>query len=123
MSYVVYKLMHFFGIFTLIVALAATAMHVLRGGTRADNPHRGSLAAAHGISLLLILTGGFGMLARMGVMHTGLPNWIYAKLVIWLAFGGAMTLAYRGKGPSKTVLFAIPVLGVLAAVVALYKPF
>jgi hypothetical protein len=123
MSYVAYKLMHFFGIFSLIAALAASAMHVLRGGTRADNPHRALLGAAHGIAMLLILTGGFGMLARMGVMHAGLPGWIYAKLLIWVAFGGAMALVYRGKPQSKLVLFALPVLGVLAAVVALYKPF
>jgi hypothetical protein len=123
MSYVFYKLMHFFGIFSLMAALAATAMHALRGGTRADNPHRAFLAAAHGIALLLILTGGFGMLARMEVMHTGLPNWVYAKLLIWVALGGAMALAYRGKPQAKLVLFALPVLGVLAAMVALYKPF
>ena len=80
MPYAVYKLMHFLGIFMLITALAATSMHVLRGGSRTDNPYRRVLGAAHGIAAALILTGGFGMLARLGVMHGALPNWIYVKL-------------------------------------------
>lgn len=123
MSYTFYKLMHFFGIFILFVALVATAFHVLRGGTRADNPERRLIAAAHGIAMLLVLTGGFGMLARLGVMHTGLPGWIWGKLVIWVLFGAAVVLAYRGKGPAKIVLVSLPILGAASAAIALYKPF
>jgi hypothetical protein len=123
MSYTVYKLMHFFGIFILVLALATRALHILRGGTRADDPYRRQVAAAHGVALLLILTGGFGMLARMGVMHTGLPAWIHVKLLLWALFGAALVLASRGKLGARAVLIAIPFLGITAAAVALYKPF
>ena len=123
MSYALYKLMHFFGIFTLVLAIAARALHILRGGTRTDDPYRRQIAAAHGVAFLLILTGGFGMLARLGVMHTGLPGWVYAKLVVWLLFGAALTIASRNKSGARAILIAIPFLGITAAAIALYKPF
>jgi hypothetical protein len=123
MSYAVYKLMHFLGIFVLITALAATCMHVLRGGNRTDNPYRRALGAAHGIAAALILTGGFGMLARLGAMHGALPNWIYVKLGIWVALAAAMMVPYRGQGYARALLIVVPVLAVAAGAVALYKPF
>ncbi len=123
MPYAVYKLMHFLGIFMLITAIAATSMHVLRGGTRADNPYRRILGATHGIAAALILTGGFGMLARMGAMHGALPNWIYAKLAIWFALAAALVVPYLGPRYARALLIAAPVLAVAAGAVALYKPF
>ena len=123
MSYVVYKLMHFLGIFMLITALAATSMHVLRGGSRTDNPYRRMLGVAHGVAALLILTGGFGMLARMGVMHGALPNWIYVKLAIWVTLAAAMMVPYLGPRYARALLMAVPVLAVAAGATALYKPF
>jgi hypothetical protein len=69
MSYVAYKLIHLAGIFTLITVLAATSMHAIRGGTRADNPYRRLLRAAQGIAALLAIVGGFGMLARLGLLQ------------------------------------------------------
>jgi len=123
MPYDVYKLMHFLGIFMLITALAATSMHVLRGGRRADNPNRRTLGIAHGVAALLILTGGFGMLARLGVMHGALPNWIYAKLAIWVALAAAMMVVYRGQRHARALLIVVPALAVAAGAVALYNPF
>jgi hypothetical protein len=121
MSYVAYKLIHFLGIFVMLTVLAASAMHTLGGGTRATNPHRRLLGVTHGIAAGLILTGGFGMLARLGIMHTGLPGWVYLKLVIWLLLSAAMALVYRGY--ARSVLIAVPVLAVAAAAIALVKPF
>lgn len=123
MSYIVYKLMHFLGIFVLTTALAATSMHVLRGGSRTDNPYRRVLGVAHGIAAALILTGGFGMLARTGVMHGALPNWIYVKLAIWVTLAAAMVVPYLGRRYARALLIAVPVLAVSAGAVALYKPF
>lgn len=123
MPYPVYKLIHFFGIFTVLVVLAAACMHVLRGGTRADNPQRKLMGIAHGIALFLILLGGFGMLARLDVMHSSLPGWVYAKLAIWTLVAAAPALLYRGPPLAWAVLFAAPALALLAAAIALYKPF
>ena len=123
MSYEVYKLIHFLGIFVLLTALTAGCMHALRGGTRADNPYRKPLAAAHGIAMFLILLGGFGMLARLGIMQAGLPAWIYIKLAIWIVFGAALVLVQRSSGLARMGVIGLPLLAVLAAAVALYKPF
>jgi hypothetical protein len=123
MPYAVYKLMHFLGIFMLITALAATSMHVLRGGSRTDNPYRRVLGAAHGIAAALILTGGFGMLARLGVMHGALPTWIYVKLAIWVTLAAAAVVPYLGRRYAGGLLIAVPMLAIAAGAVALYKPF
>jgi hypothetical protein len=123
MPYQIYKLIHFLGIFLVLIALAVMAAHALRGGTRADDPHRRTLAFTHGTGVFLILLGGFGMLARLGIVQGGLPGWIYAKLAIWLVVGGAIALVYRGRDLARLTLLAAPVLAILAAAVALYKPF
>jgi len=120
-SYQIYKLIHFFGIFSTLVALAAICLHVIRGGTIGDNPMRKPLSALHGAGLFLALLGGFGMLARLGASPAS--GWVIAKLVIWLFLGASLTLVYRREGSARPMLFLLPVLAVLAAYFALYKPF
>jgi hypothetical protein len=123
MPYAAYKLMHFLGIFLMITALAAVAMHALRGGNRVDLPHRRAIAIAHGVAVALILTGGFGMLARLGIVQGGLPAWIYIKLLIWVTLAGAIAAPYLGQRYARMLLVALPVLTAAAGATALYKPF
>ncbi|HSK21308.1 MAG TPA: hypothetical protein VK912_19285 [Longimicrobiales bacterium] len=122
MPYEVYKLTHFLGIFVLLITLALPFMHRLRGGTHSDFPRRRALALTHGAASFLVLLGGFGMLARLGVVHTGLPSWILLKLTIWLALSAALALALRTTAGARTVLVAAPLLALLAAGIAIYKP-
>lgn len=123
MPYAAYKLVHYFGIFTVLTAMAATCMYVMRGGTRAENPYRRVLGIAHGVGAFLILLGGFGMLARLGIVQGGLPGWIVAKLVIWALVSAAIMLPYRRPGAAGVVMTSLPVLAVIAGAIALYKPF
>lgn len=124
MPYETYKLIHLLGIFAVIAALTAGGWHTLRGGTRADNPHRKLLGITHGVALFLILLGGFGMLARLGIVQGGLPGWIWAKLAIWAVLGGALTLAARGsRMAAASVVIGVPLLALLAGAIAVYKPF
>ena len=123
MSYPFYKIMHFVGIFVMLVALAATCMHAAMGGTKAENPFRKALGAAHGVAALLILTGGFGMLARLGIVQGGLPVWVLIKLVLWVALAAAMALPYLSRFWARTLLIAMPVLAAIAGATALLKPF
>ena len=123
MPYAVYKVMHFLGIFMLITALAAVAMHGIRGGTRTDLPHRRAISITHGVAVAFILTGGFGMLARLGIVQGGLPVWIYIKLVIWLALAIAIAAPYLGQRYARVLLVALPILTAAAGATALYKPF
>ena len=122
MPYPIYKLIHFFGIFVLLTTLALPAMHLLRGGTRADLPRRRLLAMTHGAASFLILLGGFGMLARLGVVQAGLPGWILVKLAIWVALSAAFALTLRTATHARVVLVSAPLLALAAAAVALYKP-
>lgn len=122
MSYIVYKLIHFGGIFIMIGALAIAAMHIIRGGTRATDPHRRALFAVHGFAAFMILLGGFGMLARLGVMHGALPTWVLIKLGIWTVLAASMALPYRGARAARVLLVAAPLLALAAAATALYKP-
>ena len=123
--YGVYRLVHFFGIFLLLTALGGGVMRAIlgEGGTEAERAAAGRtrrlIAISHGVALLLILVGGFGMLARLDI---GFPMWIVAKLAIWLLLGAGLTVAYRMKASARLVWFAIPVLGLLAAWLAYVKP-
>jgi hypothetical protein len=123
MPYAVYKLTHLFGIFVLLITLALPSMHLLRGGTRSDFPGGRMLALTHGAASFLVLLGGFGMLARLGVVHSGLPTWILLKLTIWLALAAALALALRTGAGARAVLVGAPLLALLAAGIAIYKPF
>lgn len=123
MSYTFYKVLHLFGIFATLVGLAVTSAHAMFGGTRATNPARKFLGAVHGIALLLVLTGGFGMLARLGAMHGALPTWVFLKLAIWVAFGAAVTLPYLSRTWARVLLVAMPILAALGGATAILKPF
>ena len=122
MPYNVYKLVHLLGVFVLLTTLAIASMHLLRGGTRADLPRRRALTITHGTASFLILLGGFGMLARLGIVQGGLPGWILLKLGIWVILSAALALALRATGGARAVLLGTPLLALLAAAIALYKP-
>lgn len=123
MSYVTYKLMHFLGIFSMLAGLAATSMYALGGGTRANNPYRRVIGATHIVAALLILVGGFGMLARIGVMHGALPGWVFLKLAIWGTLSFALAIPHLGPAYARALLVAVPLLALFGGAVALYKPF
>ena len=124
MSYVAYKLIHLLGIFTLMVALAGIAGHAAAGHGKEENGGYRLLLILHGVGALVALTGGFGLMARVGVAHGELfPGWIWVKLVLWVVVGGLIALPYRNRTLAKVLLFAIPLLGLLDAAVANYKPF
>ena len=52
-----------------------------------------------------------------------LPGWVYAKLVIWTLVAAAPALLYRSPQLARLTMLAAPVVAVVAAAVALYKPF
>lgn len=122
-SYQVYKIVHLVGMFALFTVLGGIALHALNGGTRASNTGRKLIGAMHGLALFIILLGGFGMLARLGLVHGMLPGWVLAKIAIWIALPVLGLVAYRKPAAAKVLLVALPLLGGLAAWIALYKPF
>jgi hypothetical protein len=112
-SYNIYKLFHLVSIFGLFLSLGCAAV--------LEKAQSRWTAPVHGVSLVLILTAGFGMLARLGV-HGALPGWVIGKLVVWLVLGASIALAKRKVLPLGAYLVLITALGGLAAGLALWKP-
>ncbi len=122
MPYSIYKLMHYVGIFAMLVVFALACAHALLVDARAHRHARRGFAIAHGVAALLILTGGFGMLARLGMVHGGLPGWILVKLAIWLVLAGAIVLPARDRRLARWLPVAVPLAALAAAATAIYKP-
>ena len=124
MSYITYKLIHLFGLFALFVALAGMAAHAAAGHEKKENTAYRGLLILHGVGALIALIGGFGLMARVGVMHGQLfPGWIWAKLVLWVVLGGLIALPYRNRALARAMIFALPFLGLLGAYLGSFKPF
>lgn len=122
-SHQFYNVVHIIGIVLVTSALGGLALHAFNGGTRANNGAHRLVASLHGVGLLLVLIGGFGMLARLGFQHgANFPGWLWVKFAVWLALGAALMLPYRQPALAKPLLLLLPVLGGLAAYMAIYKP-
>jgi hypothetical protein len=124
LSHSVYNVAHIVGIIMIMAALGALALHAMNGGTRESNRARGLIAGLHGLGAFLVLLGGFGMLARIGFEHgSPFPGWLVVKIAIWLVLAGSVVVPYRRSTLARPLLLALPVLGGLAAFMAVYKPF
>ncbi len=121
LSYQIYKMAHFLGIFMILAALGGTAFAAMQSEA-AKHPWRKVAAVFHGVGLFLVLLGGFGMLARLGLV-AGLPGWIYGKLALWLLLGAMFFVARRRPALARSVWIGSGVLALGAGYLALYKPF
>ncbi len=120
----VYKVIHIIGIILIMSALGGAAVRAMLGAGE-DRPTRKLLAMLHGIGAFLVLLGGFGMLARLGIMQSGgsFPAWLWVKLVIWGLLAAALVIPRRRPSLARPLLLSLPILGGLAAYMAIYKPF
>jgi hypothetical protein len=122
MPYEFYVVVHVLGLALALVALGGLAVHSMNGGDRETNQNRRLVAITHGIGMLMILVGGFGLLARIGAAQSGLPPWVYVKLALWLCLGAAMMVATRIPAAAKALFLGLPVLIALGAWTASAKP-
>lgn len=121
-SHQFYNVVHIVGIVLIMAALGGIAASA-ESPARPAWTRRGSLAF-HLIGVFLILLGGFGMLARLGIVQgSSWPGWIWAKVVIWGILGVAAFVPRRFPRTALPVMAALPLLGGLAAYMAIYKPF
>ncbi len=116
--YAAYKVMHILGVIFLFLSLGA---YMMLSSNQMKNGRK-LAGITHGIAVFIILLGGFGLLARLGFSSISTwPLWIWIKLAIWLILTVIIILIKR-KPELRTLLwFTIPILGGLAAYMAIYK--
>lgn len=121
--YAIYKLVHILGIALALVSLGGLTVHALHGGGKQENKARRLLIAMHGVGAFLVLLGGFGLLARIGFAHgSGFPLWLWVKLSLWALLAAVVILPYRAPQATRSLLVSLPLIAVLAAAMAVYKP-
>jgi uncharacterized membrane protein SirB2 len=116
-----YRIVHFVGIMLVFMSLGGLCLHVMNSGDKESNKFRKIVAITHGVGLVLILVAGFGMLAKykMPFMESA---WIWPKLLVWFILGGFTVILYRAPAAAKFLWAVLPVLGLVAAFFAVYKP-
>lgn len=118
MDYLSYKFLHLAGVLFLFTALGGMAI----GARHQDAQVRKLGSIVHGLSLLVLLVSGFGLIARLGIGHDGIPMWIWIKLALWLVFGASVVLIKRWQGGRVTLWLLLPVIGLVAAYLGLFHP-
>ncbi len=118
MSMLVYKVLHIFGILLAFVSLGGLTLQALAGQPGGDRGRR-LASITHGVALVVILVSGFGLLAKL---QLGFPGWAWLKVTIWLVVGGLVVAIRRLPQYATVFWFGLPVLGGLAAYLALTKP-
>lgn len=122
MSYVFYKILHFSGLFLMIMSLGAIAAHRLQGGTKQDFKNRKMFMIFHGIGMLVSFVAGFGLMARAGYSFST-SGWLYVKLACWLIAGAYPTIFFKQKTSSKLPLFGLLATLLVAILFVEYKFF
>jgi hypothetical protein len=119
--YLFYKNIHLIGVFMILMAVGGLLLHCITGGTQ-EHSWRRPVAITHGVGLLLVLLGGFGMLARIGLSWPW-PGWVTAKVIIWMLFGGLVGVIFRRPVLARSLWWVAIALAGLAAYLAGHKPF
>ncbi len=114
-----YKIVHMLGIMMLFLSIGM--LSVAAGGS-SNNGWRKRATILHGIALLLLLLGGFGMIAKLPTVSFQ-NGWVWGKVLIWIVFGGLPMVIKRNPAFIRVAWYVVLVLGFLAALLALTKPF
>ena len=122
LSLIGYKLIHLIGVFLFLIAMGASILHGLNGGTKHTNRFRAGVGMAHGLGLFCILLGGFGMAAKMGITWP-MPIWMIVKVLLWVIAGGLLALSVRRPYAGRLHWLITILTAFSAAYVGLTKPF
>ena len=116
LSYEVYKVIHIAMIFLFLSQVAVT----LLGNV---NDLKGKIIT--GVSSLLILVAGMGLIARLNIGHgEPWPMWIKVKLGLWVFVSAFGPIAAKRFGNKKAAAFYIIfAVAVFAAYAAVNKPW
>lgn len=121
MSLLAYKTIHILSIMLLFTAFGGLLL-AARAGVQ-TGVSRKLAGITHGVALLLILFSGFGALAKIGLSNPAIwPAWLWTKVLIWLIFGAVIVLIRRAPRTTPILWWILPLLGGIAAYLALHNP-
>ncbi|GAB5519913.1 MAG: hypothetical protein RhofKO_21640 [Rhodothermales bacterium] len=125
--YLIYNLLHLIGVMGLFLSLGGMFAGAIQHKASSSITSVKSAfvwwrpsVIMHGISMFLILLGGFGMLARLGIAWPW-PIWIFIKLFIWFVLGGILGAVARNPSIGGVAWYASLLLGALAAFLCTFK--
>ena len=121
--YETYKVLHILGVLLAFATLGGLALTVANGATKSTSSVRRLIGISHGVATFIILLGGFGALARLGVMHGNLQGWVLVKIACWAVLAVLVAIPYHKPDLARNIFWCLPVLGGVAVVMAIYKPF
>ena len=122
MSLTTYNLIHLTGLAALLMSLGGIAAITAAGHDLKASGQKGQLMALHGVGLVLVIVAGFGQLARLGISHSGIPGWVWMKVVLWLILGLVPLWIRKSPKVARPLLLVLPLLVLAGAYLALYKP-
>jgi hypothetical protein len=118
MPYQFYQIIHLVGVFMVFLAYGGLIVRSATGSENKDVRRLGAITS--GLGLLLILVGGFGLLARL---NYGWPGWVLVKIAIWVILGAMIVVINRKPQCSQMIWWSTVILGLVALLMVVYKPF
>jgi len=109
MKLAIYQIMH-------VASMVVLTAYVFMAFANPDPKGKKRTMMITGILSLLMLIGGFGMIAVMGL---GFPWWVVVKLICWLVLSSMAGMAYR-KPASMGTWKAITLTAILIAIATVY---
>ena len=79
------------------------------------------MAGVFGTGSFLILLGGFGMMARLGIFGMP-PAWLLVKMLIWVLLSAIVLVPYRQPRLATPFAVLLPLLAGVAVYMAVFKP-
>ncbi len=101
-----YLAIHLLGVIFLFLGLGSALLP-------ADSPQRKIGLRLHGIGLVLLLFGGFGLI---GKIKSGFAWWFWVKLALWFGFGAMPLLSKRGLVSTTTAYCLTLLCGFIAII-------
>lgn len=113
-----YYVLHLAGVLLVFLAYGLLIARAMLGSNDATLRKFGSIAS--GVGLVLILVGGFGLLAK--IWGNTFHPWVIIKLVTWVLLGGAIALINRLPHLGRIWFWVVFILGLVSILAVYLKP-